>query len=250
VLLNTKQNVPAAANIPCSVVRHVEIEDLGYLGEALAAGGVDFEYVDAETLAQENPDIAGALILLGGPMSAYDVEGHPYLAREIELVGRRLEKGWPVLGICLGAQIVAAAAGATVHGGERGKEIGWADVELTDAGVADPLWAGFPRRFATFHWHGDTFVVPPGAEVLARTDRYVQAFRIGHYAYGVQFHPEVVPKALESWIRAYRLELERERLRSEHVLCVPDEQAHRSLAFKFGENIARWLRATCHRASG
>jgi GMP synthase (glutamine-hydrolysing) len=234
--------VPTQA-VPCTVIRHVEIEDLGYLGESLERNGIRFQYVDAESLPDEPfPTHDGGLIVLGGPMSAYEADRHPYLGAEIELIRGRLAEGRPVLGICLGAQLLAAAAGARVHRGEHGKEIGWAAVRLTEAGVADPLWAGFPQSFITFHWHGDTFELPAGAELLARTDRYSQAFRLGPAAYGVQFHPEVVPVQLESWIRAYHLELERERLASEDVLGVPDAEAHRALALRFGENVARWLR--------
>ncbi len=229
--------------IPCTVIRHVEIEDLGYIGDALTENGVRFEYVDAETAGQDMSADPGRLIVLGGPMGAYDVERHPFLQQEIGLIRRYLDEERPVLGICLGAQLLAAAAGAQVFPGERGKEIGWEAVELTEAGVADPLWAGFPRSFTTFHWHGDTFDVPERAEVLAHSERYVQAFRLGPQAYGVQFHPEVVPAELERWIHAYHLELERERLASRDVLGVPDEGTHRALAFKFGENIARWLAA-------
>lgn len=226
----------------CTVIRHVEIEDLGYLGEALERTGIRFEYVDAESL----PDDAltagdGSLIVLGGPMGAFETDRYPFLGAEIELIRTFLVAERPVLGICLGAQLLAAAAGARVYPGERGKEIGWAPVQLTEAGVSDPLWMGFPESFDTFHWHGDTFDVPEGAELLARSEGYVQAFRLGPAAYGVQFHPEVVPAQLESWIRAYRLELERERLASEDVLGVPDAETHRALAFKFGENIARWM---------
>ena len=181
--------------------------------------------------------------MLGGPVSAYETEKHPYLAHEVELIRRYLDRELPVLGVCLGSQLLAAACGGRVYPGELGKEIGWADVELTRSGISDRLWTGFPARFMTFHWHGDTFDLPEGAEVLARTERYVQAFRMGSNAYGVQFHPEVVPKELASWIRAYRLELEREQLTSEDVLNVPSEHDHRKLAFKFGENIAGWIRA-------
>lgn len=224
----------------CTVIRHVEIEDLGYLGEGLSRNGIRFQYVDGESL-DDAPD-PEALIVLGGPMGAYETERFPHLTSVIEMIRRQLKGERPVLGICLGAQLLAAAAGARVYPGARGKEIGWADVELSEAGASDPLWEGFPRRFNTFHWHGDTFDLPDGAELLARTEKYVQSFRLGPAAYGVQFHPEVVPKDLESWIRAYRLELERERLSSQDVLNVPDEAAHRDWAFKFGANIAHWLK--------
>jgi GMP synthase (glutamine-hydrolysing) len=239
---------PADTMLTCTVIRHVEIEDLGYLGAALAEGGIAFEYVDAEALTGSDvPDVGDALIVLGGPLGVYEAHEHPFLEREIELIRGCLDEGRPVLGICLGAQLLAAAGGARVYPGARGKEIGWAEVELSDAGIADPLWAGFPRRFTTFHWHGDTFDLPPGAQLQARTPDYVQAFRLGASAYGIQFHPEVVPRELESWIAAYRLELERERLSSEDVLSVPDAGAHRELAHRFGENIARWLKTDGHR---
>jgi len=233
----------SASHDSCTVIRHVEIEDLGYIGESLERAGIRSRYVDADSLPAGELGAGGAsLIVLGGPMGVYEAERYPFLGAEIELIQAFLAGGRPVLGICLGAQLVAAAAGARVYPGAAGKEIGWAPVQLTDAGLADPLWAGFPERFQTFHWHGDTFDLPAGAELLARTERYVQAFRLGPTAYGVQFHPEVVPAQLESWIRAYRLELERERLASQDVLGVPDAETHRALASRFGENIGRWVR--------
>lgn len=200
--------------------------------------------MDADSLEERaRLDPGTALIVLGGPTGAYETSRYTFLTAEIELIRRCLGERTPVLGICLGAQLLAAAAGARVYPGKAGKEIGWAEVELSEAGTADALWAGFPRRFATFHWHGDTFDVPAGAEVLASSERYVQAFRLGTRAYGVQFHPEVVPRHLEAWITAYQLELERERLKSEDVLAVPDAPTHRSLALKFGDNVSRWLKA-------
>lgn len=226
----------------CTVIRHVEIEDLGYIGEALEAVGIRPVYVDAESLTDGRlVGRVGGLIVLGGPMGAYELDRYPYLQFEIDLIRDTLAAARPILGVCLGAQLLAAAAGARVYPGARGKEIGWAPVQLTELGVDDPLWAGFPETFDTFHWHGDTFDLPADADLLAHSERYVQAFRLGPSAYGVQFHPEVVPAQLEAWIRVYRLELERERLTSQDILGVPDAEAHRALACRFGENIARWL---------
>ena len=230
--------------ITCTVIRHVEIEDLGYLGEGLEQGGVAFDYIDARDVSSNPiPDNRG-LIVLGGPMSVYDVDRHPYLDAEIQLIRDHVRLGRPVLGICLGAQLLAAAAEARVYPGQQGKEIGWFEIELTPNGYDDPLWAGFPPKFDSFHWHGDTFDLPAGAELLAFSARYTQSFRIDMHAYGVQFHPEVVPAALDSWIRAYHLELARERLQTDDVLDAPDLTTHRALARRFGENVARWLRST------
>jgi GMP synthase (glutamine-hydrolysing) len=219
----------------------VEIEDLGYLGKGLEGGGIEFEYRDAESVTPEL-DGDGPIVVLGGPMGVYESERFPFLEVEIELLRQGLASGRPILGICLGAQLLAAAAGAAVRPGARGKEIGWAPVELVDAGAVDPLWHGFPRRFHTFHWHGDSFDLPDDAVALARSEHYLQAFRIGSKAYGVQFHPEVVPDELQAWIHAYRLELERENLTSEDVLAVPNLEEHRRLAHRFGQNVATWLR--------
>lgn len=238
------QSASAAGGSPrlsCAVIRHVEIEDLGFLGPALAEGGIDFRYVDAASLPTTIDE--QALIVLGGPMGAYEADRFPYLTAEIELIRRFLDNRWPVLGICLGAQLLAIAADGSAYTGERGREIGWAAVSLNDDGRQDLLWNGFPRSFTAFHWHGDTVQLPADARPLARSERYVQAFAIGHAAYGVQFHPEVDPERLEDWIRAYRLELERERLPVETVLRVPDAGQHRRLASRFGANVALWLRA-------
>ncbi len=199
--------------------------------------------MDADSLNEARLDPERPLIVLGGPMGAYETERHAFLKTDIELIRRRLADGRPVLGICLGAQLMAAAAGARVYPGERGKEIGWAEVELTTAGCDDSLWEGFPQCFTTFHWHGDSFDIPDGATLLGSSEKYPQAFRLGANGYAVQFHPEVVPPELEAWIQAYHLELEREKLSSEDVLAVPDADVHRRLAYRFGENISRWLKA-------
>ncbi len=174
-------------------------------------------------------------------MGAYETDRYPYLADEIELIGEGLRRGRPTLGICLGAQLLAAAAGGNARPGSKGKEIGWAKVRLTVAGAADRIWSGFPSSFQTFHWHGDTFELPPDARLLAITERYPQAFRIDHSAYGIQFHPEVVPNDLDAWIEAYRLELERERLSPGAVLAVPEAHRYRELAARFGRNVVAWL---------
>lgn len=225
----------------CDVIRHVEIEDLGYLGETLAEGSVRVRYLDAEALPDDAERSDAALIVLGGPMGVYEADRYPYLTREIELIREALRRDRPTLGICLGAQLLAAAAGGDVRPGSKGKEIGWAEVRLTDVGVADSIWEGFPLSFPTFHWHGDTFELPAGIQLLASSRHYPQAFRVGRSAYGVQFHPEVVPDRLDAWIRAYHLELERERLSPDSILAVPDAERHRELARRFARNVVRWL---------
>ena len=123
----------------------------------------------------------------------------PYLRHEIEILSRAIHEGRPVLGICLGAQLIAKAAGARVYRNPR-KEIGWFEIRLTESGAADPLFAGVPPAETVFHWHGETFDLPPGAAWLASSDycRH-QAFRLGRAVYGLQFHLEVTPAMIAQW---------------------------------------------------
>jgi GMP synthase (glutamine-hydrolysing) len=189
--------------------RHVPFEGLGHIEPILRTQGIEVRTVDlyreGETAADPaaatglNPAAAAGLIFMGGPMSANDPL--PYLEQEIAILRGALERGQPVLGICLGSQLLARAAGARVYPNPR-KEIGWFEVALTTAGLADPVLAGFGPRRTVFHWHGETFDLPPGAEWLAQSDacRH-QAFRLGRNAYGLQFHLEVTPPMIEDWQR-------------------------------------------------
>jgi GMP synthase-like glutamine amidotransferase len=137
-------------------------------------------------------------------MSAASDAGFPTLRAEVALVADALERGVPVLGICLGAQVLAAAAGAVVSVGSDGPEVGWAPVDLTAARGGDPLLAGLPGRLTVLHWHGDTFELPVGAVHLARTPRYAnQAFRVGALAWGFQFHIEVTGPAVDGLVHAF-----------------------------------------------
>ncbi len=132
-------------------------------------------------------------------MSAND--DHPYIQREIQYIRDARERGQPVLGVCLGAQLIAKALGARVHANTV-KEIGWAPVTFMPAAANDPLFAGLPEAETIFHWHSETFALPPGAELLASSDACRnQAFRVGNRIYGVQFHLEVTPSMIAEWCR-------------------------------------------------
>jgi GMP synthase-like glutamine amidotransferase len=177
--------------------RHVPFEGLGLLEETLRARGADIEYVDAWQSGDEiplPPDDA-ALVFLGGPMSVND--DLPYLRREMELIRDAATRRLPVLGICLGAQLIAKAFGAAVYPNPQ-KEIGWFNLHFTDAAARDPLFSGLSRE-TVFHWHGETFDLPPGAELLASSDLCRnQAFRRANI-YGLQFHLEVTPAMIAEW---------------------------------------------------
>jgi GMP synthase (glutamine-hydrolysing) len=144
-------------------------------------------------------DAYGAVLVFGGAMHADQDEHHPWLREEDFFLQRLLDLHTPVLGICLGAQLLAKAAHAPVYpAGEA--EIGWFPVELTDAGVADPVLGRLPKTFDAFQWHYYAHGLPGGAVELATNPVCTQAFRLGENAWGVQFHPEVTLQQVESWI--------------------------------------------------
>ena len=123
----------------------------------------------------------------------------PYLRQEEEHIRQAIARGLPVLGVCLGSQLIARALGAQVRRNPV-KEIGWFDLTLTQSGRGDAMFAGFGDRESVFHWHSETFDLPPGAELLAGSERCRnQAFRIGHAVYGMQFHLEITPAMIAAW---------------------------------------------------
>jgi GMP synthase (glutamine-hydrolysing) len=148
--------------------RHVPFEGLGLIEPALESRGVAFDYADLYRDGAELPDAAGydGLIFLGGPMSAN--EPLPYLNSEMRVMERAIAAGIPVLGVCLGAQLIAKTLGAPVYRNAT-QEIGWFPIHLTEAAEADPVFAGLHPVETVFHWHSDTFDLPAGAELLARS---------------------------------------------------------------------------------
>ena len=180
--------------------RHVPFEHLGLIAPALESRGIPFEYADLFRESAEMPRVedADGLIFMGGPMSANDDVS--YVRRELSLIQRAASLGKPVLGICLGAQLIAKALGARVYRNAT-KEIGWYPIFWTDAAAGDSLLAGLSGSDTVFHWHGETFDLPAGAEWLASSEacRH-QAFRWGSNIYGFQFHLEVTPELIADWV--------------------------------------------------
>ena len=175
------------------LVQHAASEGPGLLARALEDRRLPVRHarVDRGEGVPRGAAGAAAIILLGGPMGVYEADRYPHLREEIALAADALRLGVPILGICLGAQILAAAAGARVYRGPA-QEIGWFPVTLTAAGRADPIVGVLPGEAMVFHWHGDTFEPPPGATLLASSRLYEQqAFRLAPRAWGVQFHPEI-----------------------------------------------------------
>ena len=190
----------------CLVVQHVAPESAWAIGDALVRAGIEPDVRRMFAGDALPPDASGhdGVVVMGGPMSAASDDGFATRRAELALLADALGRAVPTLGVCLGAQLLAAAAGATVGPGADGPEIGWAPVDLAPDAVSDRLFAGLPERLTVLHWHGDAFDLPPDAHRLAGSVRYpIQAFRVGAAAWGVQFHVEVTAAAVEGMVRAF-----------------------------------------------
>jgi GMP synthase (glutamine-hydrolysing) len=191
------------------VLQHHGCEGLGIIADALQRGRIAPRFIRSfqnEPVPKEMGDAAG-LIIMGGPQSTYEQKKFPYLRHEIRLIEGALKQAKPVLGVCLGSQLLAATLGAKVYPG-RQKEIGWNRVTPTDFAASDPLFAGVPRSFFGFHWHGDIFNLPHGATLLASSALTAnQAFRSGKNAYGLLFHMEITRPQIDSMVETFSDEL-------------------------------------------
>ena len=182
------------------VVQHEPSCPPGLLATAAAATGVRLQLVEAPRAPVPAPrDGADGRVVRGGEMDADETDAYPHLARTMELVRAAAARSVPTLGICLGAQLAAAALGGRAYPGPAGEELGWTKVELTGAGRGDPVTGGRYEPVERFEWHHDTFDPPPGATLLAGGAVYPsQAFRLGSVV-AVQFHPEVDGPLLAGW---------------------------------------------------
>lgn len=221
-------------------IQHVAFEDTGILAPLLAARGWQLQTLQAGIDRLDDAETADLLIVLGGPISANDVHAYPHLRVLHALLRSRLAAHRPTLGICLGAQLVARALGASVTP-MGAKEIGFAPLSLTDAGLASPLRAlvGIP----VLHWHGESFTLPDGALRLAATPACAQqAFAIGHHLLALQCHPEVDATRIDTWLIGHADELQRAGIDPRALR----EQAHRyaaPLAVAARDLFAAWLDA-------
>jgi GMP synthase (glutamine-hydrolysing) len=184
------------------VCQHVAFEILGTLNPLFKSHGFRIKYVNFGRHPDAQPNLDGydGLVILGGPMSADAVEQYPHLLTEMRLIENAIGRRMPILGICLGAQLVAQALGAEVHRNPE-KEIGWYDLSLSEVGRSDPLFSHFRERERIFQWHGDTFDIPEGALHLASSPTCTnQAFRYQDHVYALQFHLEVDEHLIERWL--------------------------------------------------
>lgn len=190
-------------------LRHVSFEDLGLLAPIMEREGWNVSFCEAATddLSQSTIRNADLAIVLGGPIGVYQTVDYPFLTAEIALIEYRLSADLPMLGICLGSQLMARALGSRVYKGPV-KEIGWGAIELTEEGMSSCLEPLQGDDAAVLHWHGDTFDLPKGATRLASSQNYDnQAFAYGRNALGLQFHLEADPRHLEEWYVGHAVEL-------------------------------------------
>jgi GMP synthase-like glutamine amidotransferase len=187
------------------IIKHISIEGPGIIDDFFQNTRWQLQTVEFEKgnkLPDDFRDIE-AVITLGGPMNVYEEDRFPFLKAEDIFLKKAIEEEIPILGICLGAQLLAKACGAEVSKAAQ-EEIGWYKVNVTEDGRKDTLFKELDRKLDVFQWHNDTFQLPRKAELLATSELCRnQAFRLGKNAYGLQFHIEVTPDMVESWIREY-----------------------------------------------
>ncbi len=214
VMLGNSNEILSIKNISC--------ETLGSFENLLLSDGYRIKEVLAtKQTIPENIDNFDAIFILGGPMSAND--GFDYLLKEKQLIANSLRLGIPVLGICLGSQLIAESCGGKVYPGAK-KEIGWNFVDITEEGK-NSLFKDIPDgKIQVFQWHGDTFALPENSDVLSSSCLYVQAFR-HKTAYGIQFHLEVTPDMIFNWIREYREEILTENIDKQELVFDVEKKA-------------------------
>ena len=236
---------------PVLCVRNDRDDTLGITVAALAEHGVLVMRLDAFDVEPRWPglDEISGLVVFGGEMNADEIERHPHLLTQRDLMRHAVDAGLPVLGICLGGQMLARALDARVYRAPL-RELGFKPVRITEAGEVDPLLGAFHSGDRVFQWHEDTFDLPNGAELLAAGDDVqVQAFRKGRNAWGVQFHFEVDAGGVDAWLRAAEPGLERvwkrsaEEVREELRLYLDaQQQRSRQLFSAFARILERPLR--------
>lgn len=226
-------------------IRHVAFEDLGSFASVLDQAGYAIRYLEAgwDDLAAFDPLAADLLVVLGGPIGAYEEDIYPFISTELEILRQRLAAQHPTLGICLGAQLMARALGARVYPGGNGKEIGWAPLQLTEAGLNSALRHLDEEMTPVLHWHGDTFDIPAVAERLAGSKQYPnQAFALGNYGMALQFHPEVTVRGMERWFIGHAAEIGATAGIDVAGLRKATAQYGHTLESKGSEFFAEWLR--------
>ena len=191
------------------IIKHTDLEGPGLIEYCLAQEKISSQILELKP-GVHLPKLDGFthIVFLGGPMNVYEEDRYPFLRDEDLFIKEAIQRGRLVLGICLGAQLIAKALGAKVSKAPL-KEIGWYNVSLTNIGSHDPLFSKLPKTFSIFQWHGDTFEIPRSGKLIATSNSVPhQAFRYGDNAYGLQFHFEVTMEMITEWMKTYEEEFE------------------------------------------
>ncbi len=186
-------------------IKHINIEGPETLGVFFQEKGLDMQTIELSDGERLPEDLTGiqAVVSLGGPMNVYEEEKYPFLKKEDVFLKQVVSREIPFLGLCLGSQLLAKACGAKVEKSPQ-KEVGFLPVQLTELGQKDPLFSGINTTIDAFQWHEDMFQIPEGAQLLASSPACPhQAFKVGPYAYGLQFHVEITDKSIRDWSEAY-----------------------------------------------
>ncbi|MEZ0361077.1 MAG: gamma-glutamyl-gamma-aminobutyrate hydrolase family protein [Hydrogenobacter sp.] len=198
-------------------IRHVHVEHLGLLEPILKDMGFELDYMDTaqgERLKRSLEDYS-LIVVLGGYMGAYEEYLYPFLSYEFRLIEEALKLDVPLIGICLGSQMLAKVLGAKVYRGEKGKEIGWFEVYKRNDHI---YFEEFPQRLKVFQWHGDTFDLPSGAVRVYSSEKYENQAFVYKRAVGLQFHIEVDKNMIKDWMKIYKDELEKEGINPKELL--------------------------------
>ncbi len=191
------------------IIKNIIIEGPGNFTDCFRKLGKEFRIIElsrGEKLPDDNRNV-DAVVVLGGPMNVYEEEKYLFLKDEDMFLKKALRDEVPILGICLGAQLLAKACGAKVKKAPV-KEIGWYKVNLTSEGMSESIFNGLSEWLDVFQWHGDTFEIPKNGILLATSDHCInQAFKVGKNAYGFQFHPEVTNQEIIKWLDEYGTEI-------------------------------------------
>jgi GMP synthase-like glutamine amidotransferase len=190
------------------IIKHIDIEGPGLIEYCLNERKIPYQIFSFETgVRLPKPEGFTHIVILGGPMNVYEEDRYPFLREEDFFIKEAIQRGKLILGICLGAQLIAKALGAKVFKAPV-KEIGWYDVSLTRIGSHDPFFSNLPKTFPVFQWHEDTFEIPKAGKIIATSTSVPhQGFRYGENAYGLQFHLEVTKEMIMEWMKTYEEEL-------------------------------------------
>jgi GMP synthase (glutamine-hydrolysing) len=222
-------------------IYHVAFEDAGTLGPVLEERGIGLQYLQAGVEDLSPALDADLLVVLGGPIGIYEIERYPFLKDELNTIEAAVKKGTPVVGICLGAQALAAVLAARVYPGVQ-PELGWDELTLTEEGKVSPL--GVLEGLRVLNWHGDTFDLPSGATRLASTPLTPnQAFSYGPKVLALQFHVELPERDMERWLIGHTLELAKNNVNLAEMRCAtaryapPTNEASRTLFNTWFDNL-------------